>query len=73
MRVIDDGCGRAAALSRGGLGLLGMRERLAMVGGGLRLVDNAGPGLCVEVWVPVPAVAVTESFEGEMLDTRLAA
>ncbi|EWS55993.1 ATP-binding protein [Methylibium sp. T29] len=73
MRVIDDGCGRASALPRGGLGLLGMRERLAMVGGGLRLVDNAGPGLCVEVWVPVPAVAVTESLEGEMLDTRLAA
>lgn len=76
MRVIDNGCGRADALPRGGLGLLGMRERLAMVGGGLRLVDNAGPGLCVDVWVPAlaaSAAAAVGPVTGELLDTRLAA
>lgn len=82
LQMRDDGCGRADAIearprgARGGLGLPGMRERLAMVGGSLQLHDNPGGGLCVEVRVPArldAAAAPPPSFPGESLDTRLAA
>ncbi len=49
-RVSDDGCGKNGAAE--GNGLLGMRERLAELGGALRCVDNGGAGFALEMRVP---------------------
>jgi signal transduction histidine kinase len=58
MRISDDGKGfHAAAGSNGGsgtrLGLLGMRERLEMVGGKFTLTSRPGKGTVVTVEIPV--------------------
>jgi signal transduction histidine kinase len=57
MAISDDGCSftvERALLARGGrrLGLLGMRERLAMVGGTFDVVSLAGQGTTVTAVVP---------------------
>jgi signal transduction histidine kinase len=51
--VTDDGRGPRAL--NGGHGLIGMRERVAVLGG--RLDAGAGPrgGFCVRAWLPLPA------------------
>ena len=56
--VADDGVGFDAALARspaadGGLGLLGIRERLAAVGGTLQIDTRPGRGTRLAVTVPV--------------------
>lgn len=38
-----------------GFGLLGMRDRLALVGGTLDVMDAAGGGVCLTVRVPLPS------------------
>jgi len=48
----DDGRGMPAAGPRGGLGLLGMAERVAALGGSLRLAASARGGLRVAARVP---------------------
>ena len=59
--VEDDGKGfdpdRVPDVARetGGLGLLGMRERVALVGGTLQIESSPGGGTCVYLRVPVPA------------------
>ena len=59
LRVTDDGAGvppdalAALASGPGRSGLIGMRERLAAVGGTLRLIPASGHGLVVETVVPV--------------------
>lgn len=56
--VEDDGCGfdvAATRSSRGsGLGLFGMEERLALVGGSLRLESAPGVGTRIVAHVPLP-------------------
>jgi len=50
VRVADDGCGfrtgesGAELLSRGKLGLMGMRERAHLLGGGIRIDSEPGRG-----------------------------
>lgn len=57
--IADNGCGRAATVGeRMGVGLLGMRERLSMVGGSLALEDQYPRGLRLLVSIP----ADTESL-----------
>jgi signal transduction histidine kinase len=51
LRVQDDGPG--AANGDGGHGLLGMRERVAIVGGSLRTGRAEGGGFAVEVELPI--------------------
>ncbi|HEY7899407.1 MAG TPA: sensor histidine kinase [Gemmatimonadaceae bacterium] len=56
LTVIDDGCGipkaeRAAAGS--GMGLIGMRERFASLGGSVRLRNTASGGAQLEVSLPL--------------------
>ncbi|WP_255378305.1 sensor histidine kinase [Quadrisphaera sp. DSM 44207] len=51
--VEDDGRGAAAEPSRSGLGLLGMRERLAGAGGSVQARPRAGGGFAVTATVPV--------------------
>jgi signal transduction histidine kinase len=52
--IEDDGRGFGADETRNnGLGLLGMRERIALVGGRLDLESSAGSGTTVSVEVPI--------------------
>jgi signal transduction histidine kinase len=50
--VIDDGRGAAAADDGAGLGLLGMRERAAAVGGEVTAAPRSGGGFAVTAWLP---------------------
>jgi signal transduction histidine kinase len=53
--VEDDGLGFDPALAReDGLGLVGMRERLALIGGRLRIESAAGAGTTLVAEVPLP-------------------
>lgn len=53
LEVVDDG--RGAASLEGGSGLAGMRERVELVGGALRLGAQNGGGMRVVVTVPRPS------------------
>ena len=53
--VEDDGVGMPATAHGSGVGLLGMRERAALVGGSVHLYDRPGGGTRVSVVVPRPA------------------
>jgi signal transduction histidine kinase len=53
--VEDDGAGfDPAGVSDGGLGLLGMRERVSLVDGRLEIEASAGSGTTIVVEVPLP-------------------
>jgi len=56
LSVSDDGPGfdTRAAASKGGQGIVGMRERARALGGGLRIESRAGRGTRVVVRVPLP-------------------
>jgi signal transduction histidine kinase len=58
MVIEDDGLGfdlEAVRRSReSGLGLFGMEERLALVGGALQVESAIGKGTCVIAEVPLP-------------------
>lgn len=64
LAVADDGVGfdPAEAFARGGLGLLGMKERAHLLGGRLRLASEPGSGAEIEVIVP---------FEEEVAENAL--
>jgi two-component system sensor histidine kinase UhpB len=51
--VVDDGEGIDPAANGSGLGLVGMRERLAALGGSLTIGTEPGQGTTLEVVVPV--------------------
>jgi signal transduction histidine kinase len=51
--VTDDGAGRPAAMSGGGNGLAGMRERVALLGGDLRATPQPGGGFKIDASLPV--------------------
>lgn len=60
LTVTDNGSGQAAQLLRqAGGGLLGLRERLAMVGGSLHISDRPGGGVSLQAWVPIVSKADT--------------
>ncbi|CCK31943.1 hypothetical protein BN159_7564 [Streptomyces davaonensis JCM 4913] len=50
--VADDGCGFAPDATTGGFGLLGMRERVQLVAGSVRI--DSGPGAGTRLTVTVP-------------------
>lgn len=50
LRVVDDGVG--ALTTEGGFGLIGLRERVELVGGDVRIATSAGSGFSIEVRVP---------------------
>ena len=53
IRVRDDGRGMSGETSDTSFGLIGMRERLALVGGALRTESQPGRGTLVEAVIPV--------------------
>lgn len=55
--VRDDGCGFDPAARNGGFGLTGMRERIELVGGELRIDATPGRGTTISARVPLPASA----------------
>jgi two-component system, NarL family, sensor kinase len=55
LSVADDGAGfDPDKVPRGHLGLLGMRQRLDLVGGELRVDSRIGRGTTIEARVPTP-------------------
>jgi signal transduction histidine kinase len=54
LQVVDNGRGidRAPGGARDGMGLVGMRERVAAIGGTLRVTSDIGTGTTVEAIVP---------------------
>jgi signal transduction histidine kinase len=61
LRVRDDGIGmkdpekRRIEPGKGGMGLVGMRERVSALGGALRLESGAGLGTTIDVRLPLPS------------------
>lgn len=53
--VADDGVGFEQTQARPGLGLLGMRERVAALGGGFALVTAPGAGTRIRITLPAAA------------------
>jgi len=51
LEVWDDGCGFVPGAVNGGLGLLGMRERVGMLGGHLTIASEPGKGTSIRVEV----------------------
>jgi signal transduction histidine kinase len=58
MLIEDDGCGFDVEAAKGsresGLGLFGMEERLALIGGTLKVDSAVGRGTRVSAEVPLP-------------------
>jgi len=59
LSIQDDGRGFDVRRSRG-LGLLGMEERIAHLGGTLQLVSEQGSGTLISVVLPLPQYATIE-------------
>lgn len=54
LQIADDGRGFDPAGTRGGFGLAGMGERVALAGGTFEVDSAPGAGTRVRVWMPVP-------------------
>ncbi|MFN8667389.1 MAG: ATP-binding protein [Gemmatimonadaceae bacterium] len=52
LRIRDDGCGFDPGAVSGGLGLLGIRERVGMLGGEFAVQSASGQGTTLLVKVP---------------------
>ena len=52
LEIADDGTGEAAPVGRGGHGLVGMRERVALYGGRLDAGQQPDGGFAVRVLLP---------------------
>jgi signal transduction histidine kinase len=58
LTVVDNGCGLPAnqnGSAHSGMGLIGMRERFASLGGSVQLRDNMGGGARLDVSLPLDA------------------
>ncbi len=53
--ITDDGCGVDLAAPTGGLGLMGMRERVAALEGTLEVTSSPGQGFRLEAHIPLAA------------------
>jgi signal transduction histidine kinase len=57
LEVTDDGAGFSPSADHAGFGLLGMRERAALLGGVVEVVSEPGAGTRVAVTVPMTVPA----------------
>ena len=66
LRIEDDGRGWSAPGAESGphFGLMGMRERLRMVGGTLAIASSAGRGTRLDIEIPLPAESAEASGAG---------
>lgn len=55
LRVQDDGVGGDSDAPTGGFGLVGLRERVQLLGGELHCVTEPGKGFVLEIQIPFPA------------------
>jgi signal transduction histidine kinase len=62
LEVVDNGVG--AADTGGGFGLLGIRERVQLLGGRLEIDTSVGKGFCLRASVPVSDSEEPEGLEG---------
>jgi signal transduction histidine kinase len=53
LEIVDDGTGAPAAVTSGGHGLVGMKERVALYGGTLHTGHRPGRGFAVRVLLPI--------------------
>jgi signal transduction histidine kinase len=53
MRIADDGVGIAARRDPGGFGLIGMQERIELIGGSMEVESRSGGGTEIRASVPV--------------------
>ena len=63
LEVADNGAGfdpAGGVMTKAGLGLLGIRERVAHLGGTLRITTAPGSGTCLHVELPVRSFALEE-------------
>jgi signal transduction histidine kinase len=69
--ISDDGCGFDTQTVRpGGLGLMGMEERLRELNGHLRVISILGRGTKLEFRLPVPIDAKELAREGIAAETK---
>jgi glucose-6-phosphate-specific signal transduction histidine kinase len=71
--VADDGRGMDLNARHGGLGLLGLRERVEALSGQLELHSASGDGLRVHAWLPIsagPDAASIASLRGDAHETQ---
>lgn len=60
LEIKDDGCGfdiektAKGAVDRKQLGLLGIEERVSLVGGAVRVESSEGSGTCLQLHIPLP-------------------
>jgi signal transduction histidine kinase len=54
IEIVDDGRGLDAEVSSGGMGLIGMRERVAALGGTLEIANGSDRGSKLTAIIPVP-------------------
>jgi len=52
LTVQDDGCGMALPVGKKTFGLLGMRERVHMLGGRFEIESEHGKGTRIGAWLP---------------------
>jgi signal transduction histidine kinase len=52
-RLMDDGCGVDLGARHAGVGLIGIRERVAMLGGGLQVTSEPAHGFQILARIPV--------------------
>ncbi|TQL63865.1 signal transduction histidine kinase [Rarobacter faecitabidus] len=65
VQVIDDGRGASATSDGAGQGVIGMQERIAMVGGTLRAGPRPGGGYQVRFTIPIPSDPAKEPSDDE--------
>jgi two-component system, NarL family, sensor histidine kinase DevS len=64
--VSDDGVGFEPAMVREGFGLVGMRERISLVGGTFEVNSTRGAGTTVEARIPLASRAMADPQDGSV-------